>query len=161
MDTSLTVTTTRTPVVLTKLSNKRKTWHLSSPILSQIFHSPVTASIFSEDKFIKKHLNQTTLLLTWAKFSFQSSHVRLSSLQPMEILINSFQFIIQGGRSCTGARVAPAEKFELGRKFLARTYAILSQIKICRNLRIFFWRSLGKKVPFWVKTVLLGQEVHY
>ena len=90
MDTSLTVTTTRTPVVLTKLSNKRKTWHLSSPILSQIFHSPVTASIFSEDKFIKKHLNQTTLLLTWAKFSFQSSHVRLSSLQPMEILINSF-----------------------------------------------------------------------
>ena len=25
----------------------------------------------------------------------------------------------------------------------------------------FFWRSLGIKVPFWVKTVLPGQEVHY
>ena len=25
--------------------------------------------------------------------------------------------VIQGGRSCTGARVAPAEKFGLGRKF--------------------------------------------
>ena len=37
----------------------------------------------------------------------------------------------------------------------------------CRKLRfvaiyaLFFWRSLGKKVPFWVKTVLLGQKVHY
>ena len=43
-----------------------------------------------------------------------------------------------------GARVAPAEKFGLGRKFEARTYAILSRIKICRDLRTF-WRSLGKK----------------
>ena len=30
----------------------------------------------------------------------------------------------------------------------------------CRDLRTF-WRSLGKKVPFWVKTVFLGQEVLY
>ena len=43
----------------------------------------------------------------------------------------------QGGRSCTGARVAPAEKFGLGRRFLARTYAILSRIKICCDLRTF------------------------
>ena len=27
------------------------------------------------------------------------------------------QTLMQGGRSCTGARVAPAEKFGLGRKF--------------------------------------------
>ena len=50
--------------------------------------------------------------------------------------------VVQGGRSCTGAQVAPAEKFGL--------YAILSRIKICADLRTF-WRSLGKKVPFWVK----------
>jgi len=37
----------------------------------------------------------------------------------------------------------------------------------CRKSRfvaiyaLFFWRSFGKKVPFWVKTVVLGQEVHY
>ena len=37
----------------------------------------------------------------------------------------------------------------------------------CRELRyvaiyaLFFWRFSAKKVPFWVKTVLLGQEVHY
>ena len=36
----------------------------------------------------------------------------------------------------------------------------------CRELRFvaiyaLFLRYLGKKVPFWVKTVLLGQEVHY
>ena len=67
----------------------------------------------------------------------------------------------QGGRSCAGARVAPAEKFGLGRKFYAWTYAILSQIKICRDLRTF-WRSLGKKkCLFGSKTVFLGQEVHY
>ena len=53
----------------------------------------------------------------------------------------------QGGRSCTGARAVPAEKFGLGRKFQAWTYAILSRIKICRDLRTF-WRSLGKKSAF-------------
>ena len=36
----------------------------------------------------------------------------------------------------------------------------------CRELRFvaiytLFLRSLGIKVPVWVKTVLLGQEVHY
>ena len=81
-------------------------------------------------------------------------------------LFNFNQFLslvisVQGGRSCAGARVAPAKKFRLGRKFEARTYAILSQIKICRDLRTFFWDIWAKKVPFWVKTVLPGQEVHY
>ena len=57
----------------------------------------------------------------------------------------------QGGRSCAGARGAPAEKFGLGQKILARAYAILSRIKICRDLRTF-WRSLGKKSAFlWNK----------
>ena len=37
----------------------------------------------------------------------------------------------------------------------------------CRKLRfvaiyaLFFGDLWAKKVPFWVKTVLLGQEVHY
>ena len=58
----------------------------------------------------------------------------------------------QGGRSCTctGAGGAPAEKFGLGRKFEARTYAVLSRIKVCRDLRTF-GRPLGEKVPLWVK----------
>ena len=30
---------------------------------------------------------------------------------------SGFDCVTQGGRSCTGARVAPAEKFGLGRKF--------------------------------------------
>ena len=68
---------------------------------------------------------------------------------------------MQGGRSCTGARLAPAKKFGLGRKFKALTHAILSRIKNCRDLRTFFGDLWAKKVPFWVKTVLLGQEVHY
>ena len=37
----------------------------------------------------------------------------------------------------------------------------MSRIKICRDLRTFFGDLWAKKVPFWVKTVLLGQEVHY
>ena len=56
-----------------------------------------------------------------------------------------------GWQKLCGARGAPAKKFGLGRKFYARTYAILSRIKICRNLRTF-WRSLGKKSAF------LGQK---
>ena len=44
---------------------------------------------------------------------------------------------VEGGRSCTGARV------DLSR--------------FTHFLEIFG----QKKVPFWVKTVLLGQEVHY
>ena len=57
----------------------------------------------------------------------------------------------QGG---TGARGGPAEKFGLGRKFQAQTNAILSLLKICRDLRTF-WRPLGNK------KCLFGQEVHY
>ena len=56
---------------------------------------------------------------------------------------------MQGGRSCAGARVAPAEKFGLGHTLF------------CRNLRTFFGDLWAKKVSFWVKTVLRGQEVHY
>ena len=56
-----------------------------------------------------------------------------------------------------------AEKFGLGRKFKPEhTYIyILSQIKICRDLRTF-WRSVGKNQRLLgSKTVFLGQEVHY
>ena len=56
----------------------------------------------------------------------------------------------QGGRSCTGARVAPAEKFGLGRKFKPE------HTLFCRKLRFFAIYALfgdlwAKKVPFWVK----------
>ena len=54
----------------------------------------------------------------------------------------------QGGRSCAGAQRAPAKKFGLGRKFLARTYAILSRIKNCCNLRTFFEIFGQKKCLF-------------
>ena len=67
---------------------------------------------------------------------------------------------IQGGRSCAGARGAPAEKFGLRQFFLAQTYAILSRIKICRNYALFgdLW---AKKCLFGSKTVFLGQELQY
>ena len=43
----------------------------------------------------------------------------------------------------------------------------LEHTLFCRELRfvaiyaLFFGDLWAKKVPFWVKTVLLGQEVHY
>ena len=36
---------------------------------------------------------------------------------PELVTIEKKMMIYQGGRSCTGARVAPAEKFGLGQKF--------------------------------------------
>ena len=79
----------------------------------------------------------------------QCTMCTLFSLMPLYLLWPCIRY--QSGRSCAGARVAPAEKFGLGRKFQAPIYAILSQIKICRDLRTF-WRSLGKKSAF------LGQK---
>ena len=79
-----------------------------------------------------------------------------------ENMFNSMLGVNQGGRSCAGARVAPAENFGLRRKFEARTYAILSRIKICRDLRTFFLRSLGiksaclgKNSASWARSALL------
>ena len=51
----------------------------------------------------------------------------------------------QCGRGCLCRKVWTQTKI------LSRTYAILSRIKICRDLRIF-WRTLGKKSAF------LGQK---
>ena len=65
---------------------------------------------------------------------------------------------MQGGRSCAGTRGAPARKIGHGQKFLARTYAILSRIKICRNLRIFLGIKsafLGKNSASWARSALL------
>ena len=66
-------------------------------------------------------------------------------------LLCSLSWNTTGWQKLRGGTGGPAEKFGLGRKFQARTYAILSRIKICCDLRTFFLRSLGKKVPFWVK----------
>ena len=57
---------------------------------------------------------------------------------------------IQVGRSCAGARGAPAEKFGLGQNF--KTEHTL----FCRKLRFvaiypLFGDLWAKKVPFWVK----------
>ena len=101
-------------------------------------------------------------------FHFSAEHFITSRLSPGEQtttihrrarkeLIKRYR--MQGGRSCTGARVAPAKKFGLRRKFLARIYAILSRIKICRDTH--FLEIFGqKKCLFGSKTVFLGQEVH-
>ena len=51
--------------------------------------------------------------LIWKEIHF---FLRIASpIHPQYIL--TVYFIEQGGRSCTGAQVAPAEKFGLGRKF--------------------------------------------
>ena len=75
-----------------------------------------------------------------------------------EIYILQIVIAVQGGRSCAGARVAPAEKFGLGRKY---KYTLF-----CRELRFVaiyaFFRDLwAKKCLFGSKTVFPGQEVHY
>ena len=57
--------------------------------------------------------------------------------------------------------MAPAEKFGLGRKFEARTYAILSQIKIFWRFTHFLEIFGQKKCLLGSKTVFLGQKVHY
>ena len=69
---------------------------------------------------------------------------------------------MQGGRSCMGARVAPAKSLDWDENFKPG-YTLL-----CRELRFvaiyaLFGDLWAKKVPFGVKTVqvFLGQEVHY
>ena len=56
----------------------------------------------------------------------------------------------QGGRSCAGARVAPAEKFGLDENFKPE------HTLFCRELRFvpiyaLFGDLWAKNVPFWVK----------
>ena len=41
----------------------------------------------------------------------------LWEVQELLIFVIAFVCLYQGGRGCTGARVAPAEKFGLGQKF--------------------------------------------
>ena len=66
-----------------------------------------------------------------------------------------------GWQKLCGGTGGPRRKDWTWTKILSQTYAILSRIKISRDL-LTFWRSLGKRSAFfWVKTVLLGQEVHY
>ena len=56
----------------------------------------------------------------------------------------------QGGRSCTGARVAPAEKFGLGRNFKPEHTLFCHELRFVAIYTLFgdLW---AKKVPFWVK----------
>ena len=64
----------------------------------------------------------------------------------------TFFAIAQGGRSCTGARVAPAEKFGLRQKFKPK-HALF-----CRELRYVAIYALFGRLS--AKTVFLGQEDH-
>ena len=54
----------------------------------------------------------------------------------------------------------PPKSLDSDENFKPEHTLFCRNIKICCDIRTF-WRYLGKKVPFWVKTVLLGQEVHY
>ena len=56
-----------------------------------------------------------------------------------------------GWQKLCGGTGGPRRKVRTRTKILSLTYAILSRIKICRDLRTF-WRSLGKKKCF------LGQK---
>ena len=51
--------------------------------------------------------------------------------------------------------MAPAEKFGLNENFKPE------HTLFCRDLRTFFGDLWAKKLPFGVKTVFLGHEVHY
>ena len=56
--------------------------------------------------------------------------------------------------------MAPTEKFGLDKNFKPEHTLLCRELRFVAIYALFF-RYLGKKVPFWVKTVLLGQEVHY
>ena len=66
----------------------------------------------------------------------------------------------QGDRSCAKARKAFAEKFGLGRNFLALNMHYF--VAILRFVAIYalFGRLLPQKCFFGTTTVILGQEVH-
>ena len=68
-----------------------------------------------------------------------------------------FQKRKPGGRSCAKAQRAFAEKFGLGRKFSALTYAILSQYWDLSRFTHFLEYFRQEKCSFGSKTVFLGQ----
>ena len=59
------------------------------------------------------------------------------------------------------ARRAPAKKFGQGKNFKPEHTLFCHELRFVAIYALFFGDLWAKKVPFWVKTVLLGQEVHY
>ena len=53
----------------------------------------------------------------FAKKASRKWRITLTEKNPLSSILRVPLTSNQGGRSCTGARVAPAEKFGLGRKF--------------------------------------------
>ena len=67
---------------------------------------------------------------------------------------------MQGGRSCAGAGGPPPKSLDSDENFKAE------HTLFCRKLRFvsiyaLFVDHWAKRVPFWVKNSVSGQEVHY
>ena len=51
-------------------------------------------------------------------------------------------------------------KSNLNENFKPKKRYFVAMLRLV-TIYALFWKSLGKKVLFWSKTVFLGQEVHY
>ena len=74
--------------------------------------------------------------------------------------MSDYSMLKQGGRSCAGARGAPPKSSDLDENFKPKHTLFFRELRFVAIYALFgdLW---AKKVPFWVKTVLLRQEVHY
>ena len=70
---------------------------------------------------------------------------------------------LQGGRSCAGARGwgPPRKSLDSDENFKPDQMLFCCELRFVAIYALFFGDLWAKKVPFWVKTVPLGQEVHY
>ena len=91
-------------------------------------HKLCTVAIFSTtDPFVKASFEHGLLCICFADLDIKLYKSRIKSIMQRAYhtahTVLKVQFFVvqsisnQGGRSCAGARVAPAEKFGLGRKF--------------------------------------------
>ena len=89
----------------------------------------LTTCVLSSGKFFQKSKMNLIILKLLARISFRVLEQKMPKNDTLVALrdaittilttINMCLRYVQGGRSCTGARVAPAEKFGLRRKFYA------------------------------------------
>ena len=67
----------------------------------------------------------------------------------------------QGGRSLARARGPPPKSLDSDENSKPKHTLFCRELRFVAIYALFFGDLWAKKVPFWVKTVLLGQEVHY
>ena len=60
-----------------------------------------------------------------------------------------------------GHRGPLPKSLDLDENFKPEHTLFRRELRFVAIYALFFGDLLAKKVPFWVKTVLLGQEVHY